>query len=121
MRNVLQNLLASFRYGWARRFVEDKDASATVEVALTAPIAFAFLSCLTVLSEGMEVLGKVNLTASTIDNIVSSQSSPLAGSSLNCILGAAAPVMAPWDASPMTVVVSEVQVDTNAGQTATVV
>jgi len=93
--------------GFRRR----QDASVAVETALLLPVALAFMSCLTMLSEGMEVLGKVNLAASTIGNIVTSQASPLNLSMLNCIMGAAAPVIAPWDATKGSIAVSEVQVD----------
>ena len=68
----------------ARGFAACRKASVAVETALLLPMVLAFLACLTVLSEGMEVLGKVTLTASTIGNIYAAQS-VLPISTINCI------------------------------------
>ena len=91
----LSGVMRATRRGAARGFAACQKASVAVETALLLPIVLAFLACLMVLSQGMEVLGKVTLTASTIGNIYAAQTA-LPMSTITCINGLPSVVMYPW-------------------------
>jgi len=98
MKRSIRNLSAAMRKlrrGAARAFAACQKASVAVETALLLPMVLAFLACLMVLSEGMEVLGKVSLTASTIGNIYAAQTA-LPMSTITCIDSLPSVLMYPW-------------------------
>lgn len=101
-----------------RAFRREARGTIAIEVALLLPIAFTFVSLVAMAGQAWEVLGKVSLTAKTLTNMVTMQTS-LTASQLTCLIDVAAAVMTPWNTSPLSITVSEVLVN-STGSSATV-
>jgi len=130
-----------------RRWLSDERAVAAIETALIAPVAVGLLGLIAIWAQAMAIQRKVTLTANTITDLVSQQGAQTNGActatnssleasvnqtTIDNILNNAANVLYPYvkpnsgtnpvtgtNMSDMTMVVSEVKVDTS-GTTGTV-
>ncbi len=116
-----------------RSLVGDKRAAALVEMALLLPVMLLVLALVIYGAEGFAIDRKVTLTARTVTNLIT-QATPTSVSNRSSIvsagpastpgtidyyLQAASAVLAPYAAANLTMVVSQVVVNSN-GTTATV-
>ena len=99
------------RFCHDRSLLADNSGASLVEFVLVVPIAFAFIGLLIFAGQGFEVGGKVNLTARTVANLVTQQTS-VTMATLNCLLVVATNAMTPFDTSSgLTISATEIQVD----------
>lgn len=111
----------------ALRLYADERATALVETALILPIALLLLALIVYGAEGFAIDRKVAQTARTVTDLItqatptlySAGSSVVTAAAIDNDLQVASAVLAPYTASNMTMVVSEVLVAAN-GATATV-
>jgi len=99
------------------RALSDRKGIAAVEFALVLPVGLVLLYGEYEVGEAVAVSRKVTITARTVTDLVS-QNSSLTNASLMTILNASAQIAAPFSTTPMTIVVSEITMD--AGGRATV-
>jgi Flp pilus assembly protein TadG len=110
-----------------RALRDDCRATAAIEGAFLLPVALLMIALLIFGAEGFAIDRKVTLTARTVTDLITqatpteinNQSSVVSHASIDYWLQAGSSVMAPYSASNMTMVVSEVLVAAN-GLTATV-
>ena len=122
------------RFLWPRRairrwraFGDDARATALVEAALILPSALLVFALLIYGAEGFAINRKVTLTARTVTDLItqatptqySNGSSVMTEAAIDNLLQVASAVLAPYSASNMTMVVSQVVVN-SGGTTATV-
>jgi Flp pilus assembly protein TadG len=122
------------RFLWPRRairrwraFGDDGRATALVEAALILPSALLVFALLIYGAEGFAINRKVTLTARTVTDLItqatptqySNGSSVMTEAAIDNLLQVASAVLAPYSASNMTMVVSQVVVN-SGGTTATV-
>ncbi len=111
----------------ARKLIGDKRATAVVETALILPAALLTLALVLYGAEGFAIQRKVSSTARTVTDLItqatptlySSGSSVMTKAVIDNLLQVGSAVLAPYSAANMTMVVSEVLVNTG-GLTATV-
>ena len=103
------------------RLFRDPRGVSSIEFALIVPVALIMYAMMVMLSEAMVVKQDVVTTAKTITDLVAQtdQTGQLSTATLKAELGAAGAVMAPWDSSGLSIIVSELQI--NADGTGTVV
>ena len=101
-------------FALAKAWLADASGGALTEFVIITPIAIAFIGLLIFAGQGLEAIGKVNLTARTVANLVTEQTGSVTMSSLNCLLAVATNVMTPFDTSAgLTIRASEVLVDSS--------
>jgi Flp pilus assembly protein TadG len=111
----------------ARSLVGDKRAAALVEMALLLPVMLLVLALVVYGAEGFAIDRKVTVTARTVTDLItqakpssiSSGSSVVTKATIDNYLQVASSVLAPYAAANLTMVVSEVLVQSN-GTTAKV-
>jgi Flp pilus assembly protein TadG len=118
MKNHLVLIGRAIRQVNARLFADRRGVSA-VEFALIAPVLVVLYLGLTEASQGIGIKRKVALTTHALSDLASN---PKAGTSVNDaemtnILNAAAAVMTPYPAGPLTVTVSAIDIDSNGKAT----
>ena len=103
------------------RVFRDIRAVSTVEFALILPVVLLMYAIMVMLSEAMIVKQDVVTTARTITDLVAQtdQTGQLSTATLQAELGAAGAVMTPWDTSNLSIVITELLV--NSDGTGTVV
>jgi Flp pilus assembly protein TadG len=112
---------------WGQKFRDDARASALVEAALILPSALLMFALLVYGAEGFAINRKVTVTARTVTDLItqatptqySNKASVMSAASISNYLQVASAVLAPYSAANMTMVVSQVVVNTG-GTTATV-
>ncbi|MGO4871516.1 MAG: TadE/TadG family type IV pilus assembly protein [Roseiarcus sp.] len=110
-----------------REFRDDARATALVEAALILPSALLMFALLIFGAEGFAINRKVTVTARTVTDLItqatptqySHQASVMSAASISNYLQVASSVLAPYSASNMTMVVSQVVVN-SGGTTGTV-
>lgn len=95
------------------RFATATGGVAAIEFALILPVALSLYGLMVVFAEGMSVKRDVVFTARTITDLVTQQNTTVSTSNVDCMLGAAAQSMYPWDSANLSIVVSEVQIQAN--------
>ena len=100
------------------RLARDRSAVSAVEFALILPLMLTLYLGGIQISEALSINRKVGHVTSTLADLVT-QSKSLTDSEMSNILDASSSVMAPYSASPLTITVSEIHIDSNG--TATVV
>ena len=98
------------------RFLRDPRGVSAVEFAFVFPVMVLLYLGGTALTQGIVIKRKVTLVASTIGNIVS-QYTNILPSDMTSIMGATTAVIEPYDATPLGVIVSSVQIDANGNAT----
>ena len=102
-----------------RRFARNEAGASLVEFVLILPIALMMYAFMCVLAQGMAIKRNVIFTARTITDLVAQQNTSVSSATLNCFLNAASAVMSPYPSAPLSIVVSQVQI--NADGTGTVI
>lgn len=91
---------------------------ATVEFALILPVALALFTGAIVYGDAIAIDRKVTLTTRTVTDLVT-QVPTISTADLNTLMAASAQIIAPYSATPLTVIVSEVQTDSAGHATVT--
>ena len=98
--------------GWITRFARDRRGMSAVEFAFVAPVMVGlYLGCAEI-SDGVAVDRKVSLTAGALSNLTSQVTTISSGDMTN-ILDASSAIVAPYDASKLTLTVSCLKIDGN--------
>lgn len=95
----------------AKAWLADASGGALTEFVIITPIAIAFIGLLIFAGQGLEAIGKVNLTARTVASLVTQQTGTISSANLACIINLASQVMTPFDPTTLTITVSEIQID----------
>ena len=115
------DLLSGSARKLARRWLDETAAIATVEFALVAPAMLGLMAMIVFAGQGFEIQRKVTLTMRTLTDLVTQQTAIGLTSATNYnytqILNAASLVIAPYDATPLTMVISEIQTNGTANGT----
>src|SRR3954466_4564161 len=93
-----------------RRFVRDRKGVSAVEFALLLPLMLTLYIGGAEVSQAVSVSRKATLVARTVADL-SSQTSGITAAKMTNILDASAAVVSPFDASRLTVTVSQVKID----------
>ena len=108
-------LLARLRRPF-RRFRRDERGVSAVEFAMLLPLMVTLYLGAVEVSQGVAINRKVTLTSRTVADLVS-QASAISLSDMSSLLKASVAVIAPYDASPLKVTVSQVKIDSNGNAT----
>ena len=105
-------MLKTSMLGWITRFARDGRGMSAVEFAFVAPVMVGlYLGCAEI-SDGVAVDRKVSLTAGALSNLTSQVTTISSGDMTN-ILDASSAIVAPYDASKLTLTVSCLKIDGN--------
>ena len=105
-------MLKTSMLGWITRFARDRRGMSAVEFAFVAPVMVGlYLGCAEI-SDGVAVDRKVSLTAGALSNLTSQVTTISSGDMTN-ILDASSAIVAPYDASKLTLTVSCLKIDGN--------
>ena len=96
-----------------RSFARDRKGVSAVEFALLLPLMMTFYIGGAEVSQAVSVSRKATLVARTVADL-SSQTSGITAANMTNILDASAAVVSPFDASRLTVTVSQVKIDANS-------
>jgi len=110
---TIQRVVCAFR-----RFIAERRGIAAVEFAMLLPMMLMLFLGSVEVTTGVAIQRKVTLTARAVADL-SSQFTNIYNADMSNILNASSDIIAPYAATPLTVVVSELSID-NQGQ-ATVV
>ncbi len=103
--------------GWSLvRLARDRSAIAAVEFALILPFMLTLYIGGVQVSEALSINRKASHVANTVADLVT-QSKSLASSDISNIMAASSAVMAPYDASPLTISLAEVKIDSTGKAT----
>lgn len=99
------------------RFTSHEEGIAAVEFALTLPIMLFIFVGVTQVGQAVSISHKVTITARTITDLVTRETSStdVPASTIQTDLAAAAQVMAPYPSNTLTVTVSEIYTDPSTG------
>jgi len=98
------------------RFGGDRRGVSAVEFALLAPVMITFyLGCVEI-SDGVAADRKVSLTAAALANLAA-QTTTISTTDMTNILNAASAIIAPYDASKLTITVTCLNIDGNKNAT----
>lgn len=100
------------------RFAEDRRGVSAVEFAFILPVMVTLYLGSVEVGTGLSVQYKATLASRTVADLAS-QYTQINNATMTNILGASAAVMAPYSATGMTVIVSEVTVDAKGNATVT--
>jgi Flp pilus assembly protein TadG len=92
------------------RFGQDQRGISAVEFAMLLPLMMTLYLGTVEVSQGVGIDRKVTLTTRTVADLAS-QVGSISGSDMNNILQASSSVIAPYDATPLKVTVSQVTID----------
>lgn len=104
------------RVGRIASFARDRRGLSSIEFALLLPLLLALYIGGTEITKGVAIDRKVTLTAHTVADLVS-RVSATSTSDLQNSLNAASAVMAPYATAPMTVTISQINIDNNGNAT----
>jgi Flp pilus assembly protein TadG len=94
------------------RFAQDRRGVSAVEFAMLLPLMITLYLGSVEISQGVGIDRKVTLTTRTVADLAS-QVSDISNTDMTNLLGASSSVIAPYDKSPLKVVVSAVKIDAN--------
>lgn len=94
------------------RFGRDQRAMSAIEFAMVLPVMLTFYLGTAEVSDAVGIDRKVTLTAHTAADLVS-QVSSINNSDMNNLLSASTAVIAPYNATPLSVTVSLITIDAN--------
>lgn len=100
-----------------RRFARDERGVSAVEFALLAPFMIALYFGCVEISEGISADRKVSLTAAAISNLAS-QVNTISSTEMTNMLDASSAIIAPYDASKLTITVTCISIDASKNATA---
>jgi len=103
---------------FCRQARRDRRGIAAVEFALVLPVGLVLLYGEYAVGEAVAISRKVTITARTVTDLVT-QNSSLTSASLTTILNASAQVVAPFSVTPMTIVITEITTDSSGKATVT--
>jgi Flp pilus assembly protein TadG len=104
--------------GFGRRFTGDQHGASAIEFALLLPLMLTLYISGVEISQAISVNRKVTLVAYTVANLIAEgPNSQLPSTEVSDALGAASIVATPYSTTPMTVVVSQIYVNTSCTAT----
>ena len=100
-----------------RRFARDRRGVSAVEFAIVAPVLIGLYFGVVEVSDGFAADRKVSLTAATLANLTA-QVSTIADSDMTNILDASSAIIAPYNASKLSITITCISIDANKKATA---
>jgi Flp pilus assembly protein TadG len=109
--------LRRFQARHLRRLARDRQGASAIEFAILLPVMVTLYISGFELSQAISIYRKVTLIAHTVADLVAQTSVPLAPSDVTNSLAAAGVIATPYGTSPLTVVVSQIEVSTSCTAT----
>jgi Flp pilus assembly protein TadG len=95
-----------------RRLVRDRRGVSAVEFAIVAPVLIGLYFGVVEISDGVAADRKVSLAAATLANLTA-QVSTISDSDMTNILDASSAIIAPYDASKLSITITCISIDAN--------
>jgi Flp pilus assembly protein TadG len=115
--NCLTKFSKIFRLDRVCRLARDKRGVSAVEFALVFPLMVGLYLGLAEVAQGVGIDRKVSLTARALSDLCSQASSTISNADMTNILNATTSVMSPYSTTPLTVVVSAINIDSTGKAT----